>query len=57
MYIIIIFIYIIYIFIIYIIFYIYIYIIMDKNIIKSDDTDIEKYEFHQFKYFIGYKGN
>ena len=30
---------------------------MDKKIIKFDDTEIEKYEFHQFKYFIGYKGN
>ena len=30
---------------------------MDKNIIKFDDTEIEKYEFHQFKYFIGYKDN
>ena len=30
---------------------------MDKKITKFDDTEIEKYEFHQFKYFIGYKDN
>ena len=49
--------YILFIYLLYILYFIYIYIIMDKKITKFDDTEIEKYEFHQFKYFIGYKDN